>query len=295
LSALFLQLKGLNPIKISDRLLLILIDFDVFVLKTIMGDNLTAISGIDRQQQILLLLQQQQRVSVQALCDQFRISEATARRDLDTLATQGKVERVHGGAILITRAPPELPILERQGEQADEKQHIGRAAAALVQDNETVFLGSGSTVLEVARALHERRGLTVITNSLPIINLLTHETDLTLVSLGGMLRHSELSFIGHITEQALAEVRADKVIIGTHAISLEQGLTNDYLPETMTDRAILRVGRELIVVADHTKFESISAALLAPIERIHTLVTDHQTPQAFIEASRARGILVIQA
>ena len=260
-----------------------------------MADNFTAISGIDRQNQILALLQRQQRISVQALCDQFGISEATARRDLDTLAARGKIERVHGGAILVTQAPPELPILERQSEQAGAKQLIGRAAAALVEDNETVFLGSGTTVLEVAQALRDRRGLTVITNSLPVINLLAHAPHLTLVSLGGMLRPSELSFIGHITELALAEVRADKVIIGVHAISLEQGLTNDYLPETMTDRAILRVGRELIVVVDHTKCGRISPALLVPIEQMHTLVTDRLAPQPFVEALRGRGVRVIQA
>lgn len=260
-----------------------------------MADYFTAISGIDRQNQILALLQRQQRISVQAVCDQFGISEATARRDLDSLAAHGKIERVHGGAILVTQAPPELPILERQGEQAGPKQLIGRAAAALVEDNETVFLGSGTTVLEVAKALRERHGLTVITNSLPVINLLAQVPHLTLVSLGGMLRASELSFIGHITELALAEVRADKVIMGVHAISLEQGLTNDYLPETMTDRAILHVGRELIVVVDHTKCGRISPALLAPIEQAQTLVTDRQAPQPFVEALRGRGVRVIQA
>jgi DeoR/GlpR family transcriptional regulator of sugar metabolism len=109
------------------------------------------------------------------------------------------------------------------------------------------------------------------------------------------LRDSELSFIGHITEQALSEVRADKVIIGIRAISLEQGLTNDYLPETLTDRAILKSGRKTIVVADHTKCGVISTAFVAPLTAMHTLVTDSMTDPDFIESLKTQGVEVIVA
>lgn len=104
------------------------------------------------------------------------------------------------------------------------------------------------------------------------------------------MRDSELSFIGHITEQALAELRADKVAIGARAVSFEHGLTNDYLPETMTDRAILKVGREVILVADHSKINRVSTTFLAPLTHVHKLVTDEQTPRTFITALKAQGI-----
>ncbi len=109
------------------------------------------------------------------------------------------------------------------------------------------------------------------------------------------MRDSELSFIGHITEQALAEVRCDKVIIGTRAISLDQGLTNDYLPETLTDRAILNAGRQTIIVADHTKCGVIATAFLAPLSAMSILVTDDQTKPEFIASLRNKGIEVIIA
>lgn len=253
------------------------------------------LSGVERQNQIVQLIARNQRITVAKICETFDVSEATARRDLETLAAQGKAQRVHGGAIVLQVAPPELPILQRQGEQADEKICIGQAAAALIQDGETIFLGSGTTVLEVARALRSRHGLTVITNSLPVINALADLPDITLVCLGGILRTSELSFIGHITELALAEVRADKIVIGTRAISLEQGLTNDYLPETMTDRAILKAGREVIVVSDSSKFGRVATVLLAPIESIHTIVTDTRIPSDFVSEAQARNIQLIQA
>jgi DeoR family transcriptional regulator of aga operon len=255
--------------------------------------EITFVSGTDRQHQILQLLERQQRISVTELCTTFDISEATARRDLENLASQGKLQRVHGGAIVLAQAPPEQPILQRQNEQADEKIRIGQAAAALVQAGETVFLGSGTTVLEVARALRTRRDLTVLTNSLPVVNALAGAEGITVICLGGMLRESEFSFIGHITEQALAEVRADKVFMGTRAISLEYGLTHEYLPETMTDRAILKAGKEIIVLADHTKFGRAATVRLAPLESIHSIVTDRQTPQDMLEAVRERGLKVI--
>ncbi|HUM26488.1 MAG TPA: DeoR/GlpR family DNA-binding transcription regulator, partial [Anaerolineales bacterium] len=142
----------------------------------------------ERQKQILSLLGKQGRLSVAEIVEQFSISEATARRDLETLASQGKAQRVHGGVIALEQAPPELPILEREGEQTDEKASIGRAAAELIADGETVFLGSGTTVLEAAKHLRDRKNLTVITNSLPVLNVLAGIKDITVVSLGGQLR-----------------------------------------------------------------------------------------------------------
>lgn len=249
----------------------------------------------ERQKQILSMLSQQGRLSVAEIVTQFSISEATARRDLESLASQGKAQRVHGGVIAVEQAPPELPILERESEQAEEKTRIGRAAASLVGNHETVFLGSGTTVLEIARNLRDHRDLTVITNSLPVLNMLAGRKEITVVSLGGMLRESELSFIGHITEQALVEVRADKVFMGTRGVSLEHGLTNDYLQETLTDRAILKSGREVIIVADHTKVNRVATVLLAPLSQMHTLVTDSKADKKFVQALKRQSIQVVIA
>ena len=249
----------------------------------------------ERQKQILSLLVKQGRLSVNEIVEQFSISVATARRDLETLASQGKAQRVHGGVIAVEQAPPELPILQREGEQADEKAGIGRAAAELIADGDTVFLGSGTTVLEAAKHLRDRKNLTVITNSLPVLNALAGIKDITVVSLGGQLRESELSFIGHITEQALAEIRVDKVIMGARGLSFEHGLTNDYLQETLTDRAILKIGREVILVADHSKVNRVSTALLAPLSSMNIFVTDSKADKKFIQALKKQNIKVVIA
>jgi DeoR/GlpR family transcriptional regulator of sugar metabolism len=251
------------------------------------------LSNAERQEQLLRLIEQQGRVSVTEVSEQFSVSAATARRDLEALAEIGLVQRVHGGAIAVRKSPPEAPVLQRASEHAEEKQRLGRRAAELVADGETVFLGSGTTVLEVARNLCGRQRLTVITNSLLVVNTLADKPDLTLICLGGLFRPSELSFIGHVAEQALAEVRADKVFIGIRAIDLEHGLTNEFLPETMTDRAILHIGREVIVVADHTKCGTLSAAFVAPLSAMHTLVTGTEVDPEFAAVVRARGTRVL--
>lgn len=254
-----------------------------------MDRDTEVISSVERQAQLLQFIEQRQRVTVAQICDQFLVSPATARRDLDALAEQGKIQRVHGGAIPIRQAPPELPVLHRLTDQSEEKQRIGRAAAALVVDGDTVFLGNGTTVLEVARNLLAHKNLTVITNSLMVLNAMADSPDVTLISLGGQLRRSELSMLGHITEQALAELRADKVIIGVHAIDAQHGLTNQYLPETMTDRAILKIGRKVIVVADHTKCGRIATAVLAPVNAVDLIITDRGINSEVETALLAQG------
>jgi DeoR/GlpR family transcriptional regulator of sugar metabolism len=247
----------------------------------------------ERQQRLLRYIEQQQRITVNQIVERFEVSLATARRDLEALADQGKVQRVHGGAIAVRQAPPEPPVLQRTSEQSSEKVRIAQAAVDLIKDGETIFLSSGTTVLEVARRLRGKRNLTVITNSMLVVNELADAAEISLICLGGMLRRSEMSLIGHITELALGELRADKVIVGIRSIDAVQGLTSAYLPEAMTDRAILKIAREAIVVADHTKCATVSTAVVAPITSIHTLITDTGAAPEFIQAVQGQGVRVL--
>ncbi|MBM4413545.1 MAG: DeoR/GlpR transcriptional regulator, partial [Chloroflexi bacterium] len=154
---------------------------------------------------------QRQQVSVTDICEVFGISEATARRDLDQLASVGSIQRIHGGAIAINDAPPEPPVLQRSSWQHGEKQRIGELAATLIDAGDTVFISSGTTSLAVAQALRERNDLMIVTNSLPVMNLMADSGN-AMIALGGMLRASESSFIGHLAVQGLAELRITKII-----------------------------------------------------------------------------------
>jgi DeoR family transcriptional regulator of aga operon len=255
----------------------------------------SSLSSVERQETIVKLVEQRKRMTVAQVSEELGVSLATARRDLDELATCSRVERVHGGAIPARFAPPEPPAVHRLVDRAAEKRRIGVAAAALVREGETIFLGSGTTTLEVARQIRARRGLTVVTNSLHVITVLADSADITLICLGGLLRRSEMSLIGHMTEAALGDVRANKVFLGVRGIDLEHGLTNAYLPETEVDRLMVRAGREAIVVADHTKCGQVAAGFVAPLSAVHTLVTDNDAPDDFVEALGERGVRVLRA
>ena len=218
----------------------------------------------ERHNQIRALVNREGRVTVQELSAQFGVSEATARRDLEELNGLGQIQRTHGGAVQVEKTSKEPPMMQRIGERPDEKERIGKAAAGLIQNNETIFLGSGTTVIEIAHSLPADITLTVITNSLPVVNELANHPGIELIVIGGMLRQSELSMVGHVAEQAVREFRADRIFLGMHAIDAISGFTNDFLPEIMTDRAIMSIGRQVVVLADHSKFERISSILVAP-------------------------------
>jgi DeoR/GlpR family transcriptional regulator of sugar metabolism len=228
----------------------------------------------ERQHKILQILEMIPGVRISDLSASLGVSQATIRRDLDRLSEVGQLRRIHGGAILTKRVPPEAPVIQRITQNSDEKRRIGKLAASLVGDGETIFIGSGSTTKEVARNLTGRQNITVITNAMPVINQLSQEEGITLIATGGFLEPSELSFIGHLTEHVLHELRPQKVFMGIQAFSIVEGLTNDYLPEVSTDRVIIQSAPEVILVTDHTKFGKVCAALVAPITAIQTLVTD---------------------
>ncbi|HTK10909.1 MAG TPA: DeoR/GlpR family DNA-binding transcription regulator [Ktedonobacteraceae bacterium] len=248
----------------------------------------------ERLLQIEHLIQERQHVRVTELSERFGVSEPTIRRDLQKLETMGRIQRAHGGASAMEQALPEPPIGQRSTEYIDEKRHIGYATARLIQDGETIFLGSGTTTLEVARNLYGKKDLTVITNAINIAHYLASNTDINVIITGGVLRHSALSMIGYIVEQTLKELRADKAIVSMRAISVDDGLTNDNLLETMTDRKIIQLAREVILVADHTKFGKVSTAVVAPITAVHKVVTDEQTPDETIQRLREMSITVLQ-
>jgi DeoR family transcriptional regulator of aga operon len=247
----------------------------------------------ERLQRIIQVIQKNGHATAGDLARNFGVSEITIRRDLIELDDRGVVRRAHGGAIISTPTSSEPPIIHRLVQEKDCKEAIARTAASLIRDGDSIFIGSGSTTAYIARYLTNHKRLTVVTNALNISTDLATATDITVVVLGGMMRHEELSLIGHIAEQSLHEVTFDKVIIGIPAIDLKAGLTNDYLPEVITDRTILNRAREVILLADHTKCGLVASAFVAPLNRVNTFITDFQTSPEFLEGVRAQGVNVV--
>jgi len=246
-----------------------------------------------RLQEILQFIELNNQATPSELGRVFGVSEITIRRDLRGLAEQGFLRRARGGVLFVAPKSKEPPVIQRMLHEKQVKEMIARAAADRVKDGETVFIGSGSTTAYAARNLMKYDRLTIVTNALNVGVDLATGSGITVVVVGGLMRPEELSLIGHITIQGLHEVRLDKVIMGIPAIDLKAGLTNDYLPEVITDRTIIDMASEVILVADHTKFGKIASAYVAPITKVNTLVTDSQTDPAILDQIRGLGVDVV--
>ena len=249
----------------------------------------------ERRSRILQELQNHGQVTATELSKTFAVSEITIRRDLRELADDGSLRRIYGGAVTVHPEQTEPPVVQRISYNEEYKKLIGRAAAELIHDGDSVFIGSGSTTTYVARNLVGKEKITVVTNALNIGIELAMAEEITVIIIGGLMRPSELSMVGHIAEKALQEVRLDKIILGIPAIHFEKGLTNDYLPEVMTDRTLIGMANEVILVADHTKFEKVCSAYLAPITAVSTLVTDYLTDKKYLDQIKDLGITVVVA
>ena len=245
-----------------------------------------------RQSKIRFLVEENGQAAVTELIELLEVSEATIRRDLEELSQRGWVRRTHGGAVKVEKALKEQPIFQRKSEAIEAKQRIGKLASEYVKAGETIFLGSGTTVHEVARNFHDIQNLTVITNALNVVNELAECDNVELIVIGGMFRQSEVSMVGHIAENAIREFHADRAFMGMRAIDSQHGFTNDYLPEAMTDRAILEIAPQSIIVADSKKLGRVSTVFLAPITSAHIIVTDTSAPPEIVEELRENGLEV---
>jgi DeoR/GlpR family transcriptional regulator of sugar metabolism len=253
-----------------------------------------SVSNELRREKIREYLMQNRAAGVRDLGAALDASEATIRRDIQALVREPGFRRLRGG-IGIEESSAELSVSQRGHLMAERKRTIGRAAAALVGDGESVFIGSGSTMVEVARALADRPSLTVITNSLPVIALFSENPRVNLVVAGGALRRPEQSLIGHLVEKALAELRADRVIMGIQGIHPEHGLTNEFLPEAVLDRSLVHFAPELVIAADSSKLGKIRASSVGGIEDVDVLVTDDGADPALLAALETRGVRIVIA
>jgi DeoR/GlpR family transcriptional regulator of sugar metabolism len=252
----------------------------------------------ERRQQLVALVEERNSLTVLELAEHFAVSAATIRRDLSQLAQRGLIERAHGGAARRVRTPahmPEPPLLKRSSMEAEEKRAIGAAAAQYVRDGETIIISSGTTTAEMIPHLANRQGLTVITNALNITLLLAQYPQITVIVLGGILRHSEMTTLGSLAEQALDNLRADKLFMGTRAVHAEYGISAENLAESHSDQALMKSARDIFVLADHTKFGKIATVRVATLDQVTRLITDGHLPDIELASIAETGVLIDRA
>lgn len=229
------------------------------------------------------------------LCKLLTTSEATVRRDLEWLEKQGVLERTHGGAILSQHLKAEPEYATRALAHPEEKQGIGAAAAALIEDGDTIFVNSGTTATQLIGNIPSRKKITVVTNNLTAA-LQVHEAGFELIVLGGTFYPRSNAVVGHFASENLRRLNANKTFIGADGISLKYGYTVPNNPEAELVRLMIeRTHGAVIVVADHSKWGVVSNFEVAKIDEAQMLVTDNKFSKAARAELQARGVKVILA
>lgn len=256
-------------------------------------------SGVDtagatpRQRALLDYIHAYGSGQVHELARVMGVSPSTVRRDLEELATRGLIERHHGSAVAIgDRILSSWPT--RQHTFPDRKRRIGQAAAPLIAPGSTVLILGGTTTDALLAALPLTAEFALVTNSLGVAGRVAEHAGIEVVVLGGVLRRTEMTLLGPVTVNALAEFDIDTVISGAYGVDADHGVSRTNLVDVATERALLATGR-LIVLADSSKLGRHGAARLAPLDAVTTLVTDAAADADHLQRIRAAGVEVIVA
>ncbi len=226
-----------------------------------------------RQAEIVALAREAGRVTVDDLSSRFAVTPQTIRRDLNELCDGGVLTRVHGGA-LIASSVANLAYEARRLVAQEQKRRIGERAASLVPDNSSLFINLGTTTEEVAAALANRSGLLVVTNNINVATLLYRNRQIEVVVAGGHIRPTDGGVVGHMAVELIRHFSVDVAVIGTSAIDAEGTLLDYDAREVQVSRAIIENARQVILVADSSKFTRRAPVRIARLDEIDILVTD---------------------
>jgi len=253
----------------------------------------------ERRRLVLRAVGASQAVTVAGLADRLNVSPMTIRRDLETLAGQGKLTRVHGGAVPVGATLPAAfnpaSFGENVAHRLHEKDRIGRAAAALVHDGETILIDVGTTTLQLAHHLHGR-SLTVITSNLAAYEELLPDESIQLILLGGVVDRHYRSLAGFLAEEALRHVRADRLFLSASAIrGGDLSVLDDTAVDVRIKRSMIAAASQVVLVADAEKFSQTRPVRVCGPDELDVLITDASAPEAVLSAFETAGVRVIRA
>ena len=229
-----------------------------------------------RRRLILARVRERGTVTTSELSQLFSVSEITIRKDLKALAERGELIRIHGGAVspTVDSLAFEPSYQEKLELNAEEKRRIGRAAAALIEPNMAVFIGNGSTTMQIVRHLNRNIPIIVFTNALTHASELAELPNVELSVIGGRLRGRSYAMVGPLAKRALQGVYFDIVFLGADGVTPEHGVTIPSVDEAETAREIMHAGRRTVIVVDHSKFGKVAHGQIASLEEIDSIITD---------------------
>jgi DeoR/GlpR family transcriptional regulator of sugar metabolism len=247
-----------------------------------------------RQSLILQAVRSDGSARVSDLTQQLGVSDMTIRRDLEVLARDGLVEKVHGGAVLPgSPSAHEVGFEDKLVFECSEKTTIARAAASLVKPGTAIALTAGTTTFGLAQCLLDVPGLTIVTNSLRVASLFGGKEGVSVVVTGGVRTPSD-ALVGPVADLTIRSLHFDTVFLSCNGIDPEAGLTTPNLAEAETNRTFIKLARRVVVLADHTKWGVVSLASFASLDDVNVLITDELLPEhARAAASEKIGEILI--
>lgn len=247
---------------------------------------------IDRHQRIINKLAQEGSVNVLDLCTELSVSSVTIRKDLKFLEDKDLLFRTHGGATLANPYTSDRSVNEKVKIRSGEKSSIGSAAASLIQPDDCILIASGTTVLSLAKSIHPKTSLTVITAALNVALELIHHPGIEVIQLGGILRKSSSSVTGAYAEKILDDFSCSKLFLGVDGIDVEFGLTTTNMQEAQLNRKMIGAAQKTIVLADSTKFGKRGFGKICGLEDIEQVITDKGISDHMVKTLTGMGIEV---
>ncbi len=235
----------------------------------------------ERMHLILDYLKENKRISVEQICNLYKVSRDTARRDIVNLEKQGAIVRTHGGAILPTVHEEVKSYYERLLNDMEEKQKIAKLATSLIKEKDTIILDTSTTVQAFSDSLQDKQ-YTIITNSINVADLLSKKTNIKLLLLGGRLNNEHRFLYGTATINMLSFYFADKAFIGALGVS-ENGITVDDDEDSAVMKKMVQQSKETIVLADHKKFNKTATYKVCDLSQINLIITDKQPNKKFMD------------
>lgn len=246
-----------------------------------------------RQPDILEIARKEGRVTVDGLADRFGVTVQTIRRDLTELADSGRLQRVHGGAILPS-GTTNIGYEDRRILNETAKTAIARVCAAQIPDGASIFLNIGTSTEAVARELLRHRKLMVVTNNMNVASILAANPDCDVIVTGGMLRRSDSGLVGHLASATIRQFKFDFAIIGCSALDQDGDLLDFDFQEVIVSQTIIAQARRTFLVADHSKFTRSAPARIVSLTEIDTFFTDLPIdPKLLARCNAANTAIVI--
>ena len=249
--------------------------------------------AIERKNEILQKLRSEKRVLVSELASYYNVTEETIRRDLEKLEKDGYATKTYGGAIWGNSTKTDLSYTIRNKTNVEAKTAIAQLLQNYIEDGDHLMLDDRSTSLFAARQLKEKKGLTIITNSVELIVELAGVEGWTIISTGGRLKPESLALIGSQVQQTLRQYHVDKVILSGKGIDMQAGITDSSEYHASAKQAMISSARQRILILDGTKFDKVSFVEIAPLSEMDMIVTNEKPEEKWIAYFEQNGVKLV--